>query len=374
MKRRAFTLTEMLLVIAIIGIMTGLALSMLAGAVELSREHRTRSIIAKIDQLISEKYEAYRTRSLPLRIPLLGPVDSNNKPTYTDPRTAAQIRLYAMRDLMRMELPDRKSDLTNNPIVIIQKGSPWNATVQLDQPASFKSYRRSAQRCCGTNWATAWTTTYEGSECLYLILAGMQDGEKNALDYFTSDEIGDVDNDGMKEILDAWGNPIEFLRWPAGYVAMPGPDGKWGVAGVNDDKDPAGLVDDIEEAGWPGSDDIRPISTVQNRNWLSSPDRFDPLKADPRWGYTTSAPQPYNLHPLIFSAGRDKKYDVDVGTVVYATTANTSVTPNIPPCDPYYNGGSGIHAIVGQVGDKDGDGQESWADNITNHNPETPQP
>lgn len=52
----AFTLTE-LIVIAIIGIITGLGLSAFAGAVELAREQRTRSIIAKIDQLIMERYE-----------------------------------------------------------------------------------------------------------------------------------------------------------------------------------------------------------------------------------------------------------------------------------------------------------------------------
>src|SRR6187200_1326564 len=77
--RRAFTLTELLLVITIIGIMTGLGLSALAGAVELAREQRTQTIIAKIDQLIMERYESYRTRALPIRIP-----------NGVDPRTAAR--------------------------------------------------------------------------------------------------------------------------------------------------------------------------------------------------------------------------------------------------------------------------------------------
>ena len=32
---------------------------------------------------------------------------------------------------------------------------------------------------------------------------------------------GDTDEDGMKEILDAWGEPIVFLRWAPGYVTNP---------------------------------------------------------------------------------------------------------------------------------------------------------
>lgn len=35
---------------------------------------------------------------------------------------------------------------------------------------------------------------------------------------------------------------------------LPGPDGRWGVAGTDDDNN--GTVDDASEAGWPGSDDL----------------------------------------------------------------------------------------------------------------------
>ena len=71
----------------------------------------------------------------------------------------------------------------------------------------------------------------------------MKDGDKNALDFFMPDEIGDMDEDGMKEILDGWGTPIEFLRWAPGYSQRPGPDGVWGIAGVDDDGN--GTTDDI---------------------------------------------------------------------------------------------------------------------------------
>ena len=48
--------------------------------------------------------------------------------------------------------------------------------------------------------------------------------------------------------------PGEFASVLRGrYGAARGPDGQWGVAGVDDDMD--GTTDNIFEAGWPGSDD-----------------------------------------------------------------------------------------------------------------------
>jgi hypothetical protein len=57
-----------------------------------------------------------------------------------------------------------------------------------------------------------------------MIIASIRDLGTNGLDFLREDEIGDLDGDGMPEILDAWGRPIAFLRWPAGFVAHPGND------------------------------------------------------------------------------------------------------------------------------------------------------
>ena len=116
---------------------------------------------------------------------------------------------------------------------------------------------------------------------------------------------------------------------------------------------------------------------MQTRNYLKAPDPFDPAKRDPRWGFAAVAPQPYALHPLIFSAGRDKKYDINVGSsgFIYARTARAAAGtyPAVPPNDPYYVGsGSSPLAIIGQPADADGDGFLSWSDNITNHYQVTP--
>jgi hypothetical protein len=276
---------------------------------------------------------------------------------------------------MRMELPDRKSDVTDNPVVM--------SVI----PSLTRSYRRMALRATNNTIAN-WTTQHQGSECLYLILATIKDGDKSALEYFTPDEIGDVDGDGMKEILDGFGQPIEFLRWAPGYSQHPGPDGAWGIAGNDDDGN--GTADDIFEAGWPGSDDIVPL-TLQTRVGIKHPtngnieyaaDPFDPLHVDPRVAQIAFTPaisavfpatnadmdpsnDSYALKPLIFSAGLDQGYDI-VTEILDASGNPYRCILTTPPNDPYHAPAAPASAL-GSVGDADGDGTEAWADNITNH-------
>jgi prepilin-type N-terminal cleavage/methylation domain-containing protein len=342
--RRGFTLTELLIVILIIGIMTGLALSAMSGATELAREQRTRAIISKLDQLIMERYESYRTRAVPLSA-IVRQQNMNN------PLNAARMRLYALRELMRMELPDRRSDVVN---YTVSPPSLEISATAIPIASLQKSYFRMAFRATGGNLAN-WTVQNQGSECLYLIVSTMHDGDKNALDYFLPGEIGDTDGDGMKEILDGWGMPIEFLRWAPGYL--------------KDDPTAPALTDQTSAFV---------LDPTTNKRNYSLPDAFDPIKVDPRWALATpTTAWGYALRPLIYSAGRDKKYDMASQLVDssgndfrYATTTLPSGLP--VPNDPYFVPTVNNQMPLGTQFDADGDGYFSYGDNITNHYQATP--
>lgn len=355
--RRAFTLMELLIVMLIIAVLAALALTALQGAAEEARADRTRAIIAKLDQLVGQRYDAYRTRALPIRLlPGTPPksewfsdANANGFWNIGEPeksgdgvcvRGAAYFRLMAVRELMRMELPDRRSDVIDFTVATY----PMEGTATGMSYAALQRtfYRKALSATGGSPANTAplanWTEQYQGAECLYLIISTMHDGDKNALDFLMPGETGDVDKDGMREILDGWGNPIEFLRWAPAYTT------------------------------------INNVLTMQNSQ--VDPITFVPLFPDPYDVIDEDARATYALRPLIFSAGPDKQYDVSTDFAPVSLRYAFPDSPPFPaaaarsPNDPYITSG-GLQ--LGMVGDAAGDGP-GWADNLTNHWADTNRP
>jgi hypothetical protein len=100
--------------------------------------------------------------------------------------------------MMKMEMPDRWTDVSEPPQVLVSRPGPSAAYY--------------------TRWlGVKPTDIYQGAECLYMtIMRHTGDGE--APELFNPQEFADVDGDGAREFIDGWGNPISWLRWPAGYA------------------------------------------------------------------------------------------------------------------------------------------------------------
>lgn len=295
----AFTLVEVLVVLVLISILSSMVLTAVNGVTNSARQARTRSIIATIDSVIQEQYESYKYRPLPVVVPDTSALDNpDNDSVFAYeimPSEAARVRLNMVRDLQRMEMPDRASDIVfatgdvNSPAsltaavsrVIRQDGKmvreldpsgrspagvPWNAASRFDQ------YRRRLMS------RTRINLEHDSAECLYMIMATSFVAGVPAISSIPSSNIGDVDEDGLPEILDGWGQPIGFIRWPVGYQAA-----------VDD-----GSVTFIE------------------------PDEFDLMRSDFGWiinGPTPEAniPSPWSIRPLVISSGPDREFGVRFG-------------------------------------------------------------
>lgn len=299
-RRDGFTLVELMVVMAMLVAVGGMVFASYQGVAQTARVARTRAIIAACDSVIQEKYESYKYRPLAVEIPDLFRPSSNPAVEVgfeTLAFESARTRMLMTRDLQRMEMPDRLSDIQSNPIQIFAAVSPvvvaattgeivgarnnpnqrrmmsvsWfdnpiNMPVQ-NIPSQLSAYRN---RLIGTTP----TEQNQGAECLYLIMATSFVGGTPAIDSIPTSNIGDTDGDNLPEILDGWGQPLGFVRWPVGYV------------------DPGGLV---------------------NR---SIPDDFDLFRSDYAYASTAAVAQaydvqnntgvrPWSVRPLVFSVGSD---------------------------------------------------------------------
>lgn len=316
--RPAFTLMELLVVVTVIAILAGMVLGGLNAARETARVAKTRATIAKIDKIIMAKYESYRSRRLPLGSAELEAMAGQYRSLGETPmRALARARMNATRDLMRMEMPDRWND-------VVEADGSVRAPLRLPAvPALAQRYWSAfnasrADRKTKERWGPA--------ECLYQIVMATP----GAAGQFQESEIGDSDGDGLKEFRDAWGNPILYLRWPAGFT--------------------------------PG---YRADTDLQTGD---APDPFDPLRI-------LGPQQSYALYPLIYSAGPNGLYDVNIGKPEPNGgnhsddpyfRYNLNATYDLNPYVPFASGNSA--PMIGTPIDEDPvNGSNDWLDNIHNH-------
>lgn len=182
-----FTLVELLVVVVIISILAGVSLATLNLARQAARQKKTIALVTKLHRIIMRRYEEYKT-CRPIDTGALG---------ITDPNLAAQAKLDALRDLMRMELPERWPDVAKGPITF-----SWGNISQ--PPVSLLYLLKGAP-----------TPDFRTAEMLYMIV---NTGSAADREHFSESDVGDADGDGYPEFHDGWGRPIYFLRWAPGFT------------------------------------------------------------------------------------------------------------------------------------------------------------
>jgi prepilin-type N-terminal cleavage/methylation domain-containing protein len=306
-----FTLVELMVVLIIISILATVVMFAMFNAQEAARVAKTKGVISKLNAVIMQRYQSYLTR----RLPIPSPVSNTQLVAFRFHR------LQALREMMRMELPDRWTDVRDPSVTGIRP------------PSVNRTYQRKINAANNGNGVTDGDS-FQGAECLYLIIAHGAD-DADALTHFSQSDIGDTDGDGLLEFLDGWGRPISFIRWPAGFAS------------------PRQSRDETKDFDQFNPWRIPDIATP------TPPDRAPPSGALRRFA----------MFPLIYSGGPDKKYDLATGIVggeihyAWGSPPTGYVDPYLYVKDP----ATGQYFQMGQPNDNDADGSLDHGDNIHNH-------
>jgi prepilin-type N-terminal cleavage/methylation domain-containing protein len=339
-QKHGFTLVELLTVISIIALMSGMFLVAYRGAAQESNIQKTRSTIQKISEVLNARMDEYASYPMALRLVSGAPLPANV--VSWDTRTPVldtvavlreRARLLALRDVIRMEMPDHPDDLKYTKFwQNARAGDVFNTFLELNLPGRFVTGLGDATVAPNPGYivgnaltsraksiitklsmsipmpgspprtvrvplvalnglpavtpdayndpnATPWDKTNANAELLFLIVEGSDLNGSSATELFGKSEVGDTDNDGLNEFIDAFGNPIRWIRWPSG----------------------------AEGATRYYPDMLNP-AIVSGTTLLVNSEPYDRLGSDPGWG--TSLPPGAGLSPLVISAGPDEKFGI----------------------------------------------------------------
>jgi prepilin-type N-terminal cleavage/methylation domain-containing protein len=308
--RRGFTLVELLVVMAIIGIILSLVLIAGMDAANRANERATQSLITKLEQGLNDRLEALlQNQPAPnythgylaaiygsnYTLPSLTQVNNTAlpNPAVTQTQRAQVIALY---DYIKAEMPDvfyvqstapgtsgYPLNFAGVPILVAAKSQAAQVNYVLPLGNSLPGPYTSNNLNYGDGNTTSPTLGFAGSGiygAAYEVAAGLYKGlgylpagcdgvdndsdgfidnwnegvdtTNSALvtvrlqnhthvtaraemlyallvsgtgplgsvyspDDFTDREVQDTDNDGMPEFIDAWGQPLQFFRWPLFY-------------------------------------------------------------------------------------------------------------------------------------------------------------
>ncbi|MGC1275687.1 MAG: type II secretion system protein [Planctomycetaceae bacterium] len=220
--RRAFTLVEILAVVAIIGVLLTVIMIASVRALAGAREQQTRTTIKKIDEILSSRMAAFE-RAMTGRILAGGgstPSELLTKYDYIPDSPMKNKRLkqkFFGTSFGEMSAGPAGGNWTMSDLGLLDASGVPVPGSELAELAGLTPPPKPA-----TFFPAEHQPLTENPEMLYWIITNGPTFGSDVQTDFNSSEIADTDGDGLMEFIDAWGRPLRFYRWPTRLI-RPGP-------------------------------------------------------------------------------------------------------------------------------------------------------
>ena len=305
-RRPGFTLIELLVVIAIIGILILLTASAVFRLIGTQQGANTKSELSRLEGELQKQYRAATDRFAGEPIPDTGPyvnaaavVKSMATVNGIYKRDLAQVIWVKLR--LKQTFPNTFNEALNP--------YPMPANTNYANQLGLLGYN------------TANTTNpqpWESSACLLMALGRSEDGggvrpEDIGVNSFIHD-FGPTPSGGtVKGLIDGWGQPLAFCRWPVNSVVLNPPNGQPLSKANNDAVDPSGC---LESQAWQSSGGYTLF--LQYCHAVGQP---------PQGNQDATS---YRVFPLIASPGPDKVLGLNPITFArQAATADDDLYPTL---------------------------------------------
>ncbi len=278
-RRAGFTLIELLIVIAIIAVLATLSAAAVIKFIAVQEKSNTQNGLNKLAPILKSAWvRAYEKAN---KTPLPTNNATVNNLSGGDIARARVIWNYLQ---MRAAFP-----------------MSFNEVFNIGQPAGAYGdpYYQSQLQRLGISGGATPPASYESAACLLMALQRRESGGA-----VTADDLGSAstkqfalgNGKDIATLVDGWGTPLYFIRWPTGY------------AGLN----PPGSDPGTPQPGK-GNDPLDPFGYLANQTWANTGGNRATFTALFH-ALPTAADTSYVLQPLLVSAGPDQQMGIDILT------------------------------------------------------------